>query len=91
MPREANARCAAFVSFDAIPFERPVSHARSYLLVQRPPLNIERWAGLRRGMERLLDHLVDAPVNTYEKRALMWSPFSSAASRWLWDGMNLPN
>jgi hypothetical protein len=45
--------------------------------------------GQRSGIKRLLDHPVDAQLNTYEKRALMRSPFSSAESHWLWDSLNL--
>ena len=45
--------------------------------------------GIRRAMERHFDIPKDSPKGTYEKRALKWSPFRTAACRVLW--MSLDN
>ena len=45
--------------------------------------------GIRRAMEAHFGIPKDAPKSTYEKRALVWSPFRTAACRVLW--MSLDN
>ena len=40
--------------------------------------------GIRRSMERHLGMVVDGPKGDYEKRAHIWGPFRTAASRFLW-------
>ena len=40
--------------------------------------------GIRRAMELHLDIPKDCARSVYEKRALIWSPFRTAASRFLW-------
>ena len=44
--------------------------------------------GIRRAMEAHCGIPKDAPKSTYEKRALMWSPFRTAACRVLWKSLD---
>lgn len=53
----------------------------------RPDVFTAHDLGLRRSMERYLGLAVDGPLSDYEKRALLWSPFKTAASLWLWEGL----
>ena len=57
--------------------------------LQRPDVFPVDDLGIRRAMERHFDIPKDAPKVTYEKRALKWSPFRTAACRVLW--MSLDN
>jgi len=44
--------------------------------------------GIRRAMERHFHIPKDSPKATYEKRALKWSPFRTAACRVLWKSLD---
>ena len=44
--------------------------------------------GVRRAMEKGLSIPKDSPKTVYAKRALVWSPFRTAASRLLWESLN---
>lgn len=44
--------------------------------------------GIRRAMEAHCGIPKDSPKSTYEKRALMWSPFRTAACRVLWKSLD---
>ena len=44
--------------------------------------------GIRRAMERGLGIPKDSKKSVYAKRALVWSPFRTAASRFLWESLN---
>lgn len=53
--------------------------------MERPDVFPVADLGIRRAMERSLGLEKDAPKGAYEKRALVWGPFRTAASRFLWD------
>lgn len=44
--------------------------------------------GIRRAMEHHFGIPRDSPKSVYEKRALVWSPFRTAACRFLWMSLN---
>ena len=56
--------------------------------LQRPDVFPVDDLGVRRAMELALDIAKDSPKSVYEKRALVWSPFRTAASRFLWESLN---
>lgn len=57
--------------------------------LQRPDVFPVDDLGIRRAMEAHCGLAKDAPKSAYEKRALVWSPFRTAACRVLW--MSLDN
>jgi len=56
--------------------------------LRRPDVFAPDDLGIRRSMEAHLNMPKDAPRGVYEKRALIWGPFRSAACRFLWDALD---
>ena len=55
--------------------------------LERPDVFAVDDLGIRRAMEAHCGIQKDAPKSAYEKRALMWSPFRTAACRVLWKSL----
>lgn len=56
--------------------------------LHRPDVFAPDDLGIRRSMERFLGIPRDSPKSVYEKRALKWGPFRTAACRFLWDALS---
>lgn len=55
--------------------------------LRRPDVFAPDDLGLRRAMEAHFGMVKDGPRSAYEKRALIWGPFRTAACRFLWNSL----
>lgn len=56
--------------------------------LNRPDVFAPDDLGIRRSMEKFLGIPKDAAKSVYEKRALVWGPFRTAACRFLWNALS---